>query len=69
MLIKRPQDIKPSEITPESTFKQRRGLLKAALAMGLIKAAGASAQEPWPNNPTLTVSNSLSNRSCHCNSK
>ena len=52
MLIKRPQDIKPSEITPESTFKQRRGLLKAALAMGLIKAAGASAQEPWPNNPT-----------------
>ncbi len=52
MLIKRPQDIKSSEITPESTFKQRRALLKAALAMGLIKAAGASAQELRPNDPT-----------------
>ena len=48
MLIKRPQDIKSSEITPESTFKQRRALLKTALAMGLIKAAGASAQELTP---------------------
>ena len=48
MLIKRPQDIKSSEITPESTFKQRRALLKTALAMGLIKAAGASAQELAP---------------------
>ena len=44
-LIKRPQDIKASEITPESTFRQRRMLLKTALAMGLIKTANLSAQE------------------------
>ena len=45
MLIKRPQDIKASEITSESTFRQRRMLLKTALAMGLIKTADSSAQE------------------------
>ena len=44
-LIKRPQDIKASEITPESTFRQRRMLLKTALAMGRIKTANLSAQE------------------------
>ena len=48
MLIRRPNAIKPSEITPESTFRQRRSLLQTALALGLIKSAGASAQELSP---------------------
>ena len=39
MLIKRPSDIKPSEITPESVFHRRREVLKAALAAGLLPAA------------------------------
>ncbi len=41
MLIKRPPNIKASEITPESTFRQRRALLQTALALGLIPAARA----------------------------
>jgi len=44
MLIKRPSPIKPSEITPESAFYQRRALLKTALALGLIPGAMAHAQ-------------------------
>ncbi len=36
MLIKRPNTIKPSQITPESDFRQRRELLKTGLALGLI---------------------------------
>lgn len=41
MLIKRPDTIKPSQITPESDFHQRRDLLKTALALGLIPGAMA----------------------------
>ena len=55
MLIKRPPDIKPSEITPESAFHRRRDILKAALAAGLLPAANAWGQaigggltEPMP---------------------
>ena len=33
-------DIKPSEITPESVFLQRRQLLKSAVASGLVVASG-----------------------------
>jgi sulfoxide reductase catalytic subunit YedY len=38
MLIKRPDPIKPSAITPESAFRQRRKLLKAAVALGIVPA-------------------------------
>ncbi len=44
MLIKRPSDIKPSEITPESMFHRRRDILKAALAAGFLPAANAWGQ-------------------------
>ena len=44
MLIKRPSDIKPSEITPESAFFRRRDILKAALAAGLLPAANVWGQ-------------------------
>ncbi len=44
MLIKRPSDIKPSEITPESMFRRRREILKAALAAGLLPCANAWGQ-------------------------
>ena len=44
MLIKRPSPIKSSQITPESTFHQRRELLKTALALGLIPGAMAHSQ-------------------------
>ena len=40
MLIKRPSDVKPSEITPQGIYLQRRELIKAA---GIMAAAGAGA--------------------------
>jgi sulfoxide reductase catalytic subunit YedY len=45
MLIKRPSDIKPSEITPESVFMKRREFVKSAVALGLVPAATAFPQE------------------------
>ena len=67
MLIKKPDPIKPSQITPESVFRQRREILKAAVAIGLIPGAIAQAQtddaalptdgrftelESWPGSTT-----------------
>ncbi len=45
MLIRRPADIRPSEITPEAAFHSRRKLLAAAgfTAAGLLPASGARA--------------------------
>ncbi|SEG86944.1 protein-methionine-sulfoxide reductase catalytic subunit MsrP [Marinobacterium lutimaris] len=40
MLIKKPSDIRSSEITPESVYRRRRELLKAMLAGGALMAAG-----------------------------
>ena len=51
MLIKRPDDITPSEITPRELFERRRAFIKAAgafvLAAGL--PAEAWAREAFPN--------------------
>ena len=45
MIIRRsPPDIKPSEITPEKTFLQRRKLLGGALAGGALAAVGPHAR-------------------------
>lgn len=44
MLIKRPNPIKSSQITPERAFVQRRELLKTAFALGLIPGVMAHAQ-------------------------
>jgi sulfoxide reductase catalytic subunit YedY len=59
MLIKRPDDIRPSEITPIAVWRQRREFLRAALAGAgvaaggglLLPAAPARAQtgDPIPN--------------------
>ncbi len=46
MLIKKPEDIRPSEITSESDYLKRRDLLKAALATGLLPSAAGFAQQP-----------------------
>ena len=46
MLIKKPEDIKPSEITPESVFMNRRELVAGAAAMGLLPRAASFAQAP-----------------------
>ena len=45
MLIKKPNNIKSSEITPEPIYRQRRELVKGALALGLLPGAAAVAQE------------------------
>jgi sulfoxide reductase catalytic subunit YedY len=42
MLIKRPDDIKPSEITPEPIYQDRRRILKGASQAALGLAAGAA---------------------------
>ncbi len=53
MLIKRPRDIKPSEITPESAFHRRREILRAALAAGMLPAANAWGQAIGGGLPEL----------------
>ena len=42
MLIRKPSDIPPSDITPASVYKKRRTLIKAAAAAGAIAAFPAS---------------------------
>ena len=43
MLIKRPSDIPPSEITPEPIYRRRRELMQAAAAGAIIAATGWTA--------------------------
>ena len=45
MLIRRPSDIVPSEITPREVYLQRREFIAGAAALGL--GAGLSAAFPW----------------------
>jgi methionine sulfoxide reductase catalytic subunit len=42
MLIKRPSDVLPSEITPEPVYARRREFIKAAAAGTILAAAGCS---------------------------
>ena len=64
MLIKRPTDIPSSEITPKSTYLNRREFIRAAgVGAGVVAAAvGADrllgAQTPAPHGRTLTTSKS-----------
>jgi sulfoxide reductase catalytic subunit YedY len=47
MLIRQRRDIAPSEITPEGVWRERRTLLRAAVAAGLVGPAGRTvAQSP-----------------------
>ena len=47
MLIRQRSDIAPSEITPQAVWRERRTLLQAAVAAGLVGAAApAAAQSP-----------------------
>jgi sulfoxide reductase catalytic subunit YedY len=45
MLIRRPADTAPSEITPRAIWQRRRELLQAAVAAGLLGAAGRTAAQ------------------------
>lgn len=47
MLIKRPVDILPSEITPQPVYARRREFIKAAAAGAILAAAGCS-DDPGP---------------------
>ena len=51
MLIRQPNDIKSSEITPEPIYRQRRELVTAAVALGLLPAAIGRTQEIGPQPP------------------
>ncbi len=74
MLIRRPDDIRPSEITPESVFLNRRKAVAALLGIGaagalpraLATTRAANAAPPAPNlvytkNPRYTVANDTPN--------
>ncbi|HET9023436.1 MAG TPA: protein-methionine-sulfoxide reductase catalytic subunit MsrP [Burkholderiaceae bacterium] len=50
MLIRRPSDLPPSEITPQAVYEQRRALLKAAVAAALVPGM-VSAQQKLPVSP------------------
>src|SRR5262245_30050847 len=57
MLIRRPlpgysADIRPSEITSESVYVNRRALLKAALAAGLTGLAAPLARQAFADDTT-----------------
>src|SRR5690349_20492891 len=43
MLIRKASGIRPSEITPETVYRERRELLARAIAAGVIGAAGPAA--------------------------
>ena len=43
MLIRKPSDIRPSEITPEGIYARRRQILRAAVALGITAVAGGPA--------------------------
>lgn len=53
MLIKRPTDIKPSEITPEDVYRDRRRLVMAGLAAGLLPGCGLDAEATLPDGVSL----------------
>jgi sulfoxide reductase catalytic subunit YedY len=55
MLIRRPSDIKPSEITSETAFLQRRKLLTGAIAGGVMAAAGPAGRAAAPAAPVPTL--------------
>ena len=51
MLIKRPDDIRPSEITPESVFRNRREILAAAGFAGAGSARWRPPPAPMTSRP------------------
>ncbi|HSD40648.1 MAG TPA: protein-methionine-sulfoxide reductase catalytic subunit MsrP [Burkholderiales bacterium] len=53
MLIKRPDDLKPSEITPRAFYERRRELMKVAAAGSILGAVGALARPVRAQNETL----------------
>ncbi|MDH4022103.1 MAG: hypothetical protein OEV14_03160, partial [Gammaproteobacteria bacterium] len=50
MLIRKPADIRPSEITPEDVFCNRRTLLRSAgfLGAGTLLSQALAADDPVP---------------------
>jgi len=55
MLIKRPDDIKPSEITDEQIYLQRRRFLKTSAHTTLTALAGIQLAGVWPNEATAAL--------------
>ena len=58
MLIKKPADSKPSEITPESVYRNRREFMKdsATMAVGAAAFGGAAATALAQNGDQLKAS-------------
>jgi sulfoxide reductase catalytic subunit YedY len=65
MLIKRPSDIAPSEITPHSVYLRRREILTGAASLGLVAAVGLGPDEaraaplPGAKSPLSTTGEAL----------
>jgi len=55
MLIKRPSDIKPSEITPEANFLNRRGFIRAASLAGSGLMLGTACSDADDNAPAAAL--------------
>jgi len=53
MLIKKPQDVRPSEIAPPEVFRRRRALIKAAAAGAGLLATTGSASALWGEPPPV----------------
>ena len=52
ILIRRPADVRPSEITPHEIFRRRRELIGAAGALSVVSALGGVASMAWPAGAT-----------------
>jgi methionine sulfoxide reductase catalytic subunit len=55
MLIRHRSDIAPSEITPQPVWRERRALVRAAIAAGLLAGAAGRAVAQNPAAPRLTA--------------
>jgi sulfoxide reductase catalytic subunit YedY len=63
MLIKRPSDVLPSEITPQPVYARRRAFIKAAAAGAILAAAGCSDEtESAQNNGPQRLANVAKSR-------
>lgn len=54
MLIKKPNDIPSSEITPESIYLARRDFMRGSISTGLLTAAALNSQGVWAD-PSYTA--------------
>jgi len=57
MFIKKPDDIRPSEITPHGTFLRRREFLQALVTLPIASKMVTTTDTPTPKNAVTSFTN------------